>query len=537
MSKQSDRRRKARMIRAASEAADVIALDAPIEIVAAAGDDTKGPRRFTMLAYAGGKLKVSQYPFPIVVDLAGLEFRTPQLPTYFGHSDGSDASRLVGHSDRHDVSGGRLIVAGAMSAANDKAREVVATHDNGYQWQASIGVLPSRAHLQEIRAGDRVTVNGRQFTGPIIVARKSVLCHVAILPEGADKDTQVSIAATAAKGQPMTLQEFISTAFAGDVPTLTDKQTAILQAHYAKSGAMIEGAAGGLTFDVDAITAIHAKYLAAVEARAGTYAGKVNPAKIGEITAKTAADGSALLEAALTDERSAAWLAASLCKPQSQAAIELIHAERPTAPPVYGSRTDMNPQIIEAALCLNSGIEKPEAYFKEDVLEVANRGGRHPRGPVAPGMLAPHRNRQSAVSARPFAGAGHYAGDVACPAKSRFIGPCGYKSNRTPGSGKSADKKPLFNHSHYGGGAAPGVIRLTFAGNHGSQYCRLAPHATEVESAVAGGRTSSLPVRHVLCPRGLVSWSPWNPGGCAGFNYRAGERRCCCPGETTSDDY
>lgn len=386
MSKQSTRRRKARMIRAASQAAETIPFECPVTIAAAAGEDQKGPARLHMMAYAGGALELSAYPVPLVVDLAGMTPRTEQLPVYWGHDVGHDGTKLVGHTDQHDMSGGQLVVNGALSGATNYTTQILDSHKAGFKWQASIGASPTRADLEHVPAGRRVEVNGQQFVGPIIVARKSILRHIAILPEGADKQTHVSIAAGAAdadKEHDMKFDEWAKTLFGGESPELTDKQTATLQARYEKekdAGPPIEAGSNGKAaagpdapkFDVDAIVKTHKKHVATIEAKAGEYEGKIEAAVLAPIltTAKTKA--AELKLQALNEQKPDAWLEVALIRAESDAMLEMIRAERPTGPAIHGSSRDVKPEVIEAALCLSSDIQKPEDHFKEEVLEAAS---------------------------------------------------------------------------------------------------------------------------------------------------------------------
>ncbi len=387
MSKQSQRRKRAKLIRAAAEAKALIPFDGPITISAAAeGDTPKGPRRFEMLAYNGGELNVDQYPVPVVVDLDGMELRSQQIPTYFGHHRGDEGSKLVGHSDHHDKSGGRLAVSGVVSAATPFASQVTEAHDNGYQWQASVGVAPSRSDLEDIASGRTTTVNGRTFTGPVIVARKSILRHIAILPEGADKDTSLSIAAGAAQPQKESDMEFskwIEALFGGEVPELTEKQTATLQSRYdaeKKATPVIEGKAAdppAPEFDMRGTVLAYEKHVATVQAAAADYSDKIEASELGKIMTGANKKAAELKALALNEEKAPAWLECQLVKAHADTMVELVRAERPTAPAIHGSNRDIKPDVIEAALCLSAALPKPEEHFKDEVLDAADKNFRN----------------------------------------------------------------------------------------------------------------------------------------------------------------
>lgn len=374
--------RKIQKINAAAADPDAgLMLEGVLKIEAAAGDSNKA-RRFSLMAYGGGELLIGRYDLPVVVDLAGMSFRGKQLPTYYGHHDGSDGSRLLGHSDQHDKSSGKLVVSGVFSAATPFVNEILAAAENGYEWQASIGALPEAGRLQEIRAGKQVTVNGREFTGPIIVARKSVLRHIAILPEGADASTKVKIAAQAVntnqKEYDMKFNQWVES-MGLVLAELRDDQTEKLEAKYAAElkaaeGKMIEGQAKTVEppkFDLDACVATHRKYVAAIDARVEVYKDKIGAAELATIRAEAGTKAAEIKAQALNDEWPDAKMEVALVKAQADAEVALIRAERPKAPAIHASTRDVKPDAIEAAFCMAAGLRGVEKAFKPETLEAA----------------------------------------------------------------------------------------------------------------------------------------------------------------------
>ncbi len=172
-------------------------LTADLTIKAAAGK----ARRFTIDAYNGGRLVVAGFDLPIVVDLAGLESDGSNIPLLIDHE--STVESTLGLIQSVVNTGHVLKLKGVVTGTSDKARGVLASHDAGHEWQASIGC--SVEQQQEIPAGQTVSVNGQTFTGPLIIARRSVLKETSVLPCGADSSTQVNLAARAAilKGNTM----------------------------------------------------------------------------------------------------------------------------------------------------------------------------------------------------------------------------------------------------------------------------------------------------------------------------------------------
>src|SRR5690606_32449666 len=156
-----------------------IDITATPSIEAAAGDK---PKRFSMTAYNGGRLLIAGYRFPVVVELSSLKIARSSLPVHRDH----DTSRIVGHTESVQIVAGRIEVSGVLSGANEHAREVRESAGNGFPWEASIGARPGRVEL--VQAGAKVRVNGREFEGPVYVARGAVLGEISFVSRGGDED-------------------------------------------------------------------------------------------------------------------------------------------------------------------------------------------------------------------------------------------------------------------------------------------------------------------------------------------------------------
>ncbi|MCY2924686.1 MAG: hypothetical protein NT031_04485, partial [Planctomycetota bacterium] len=164
-------------------------LTAPMEILAeaaaapASGAEGGGqPRmaRFSMVAYTGGTMRIAGWRLPVVVDLAGLAIPSQSRSVRFSHDAGSG----VGHTDSIAVREGRLMATGVVSRDTPAAREVVTAAKNGFPWQASIGA--GIEQFETVREGQTVTVNGREFKGPVNVVRKATLGEISFVDLGAD---------------------------------------------------------------------------------------------------------------------------------------------------------------------------------------------------------------------------------------------------------------------------------------------------------------------------------------------------------------
>lgn len=170
---------------------DEITLTASATIHAAGNSaGTPHVRRFDMTAYTGAPMKLKGWSNPVVVDLTGVSGAGGTRPIFLNH----DEDRIVGHADKIDVGAREIHASGAISGAGDAAREVLTAHDNGFPWQASVGMRPDKTEL--LPQGQSAIINGRNFNGPLTIARKTTLGEISFVPLGADDQTSVAIAAT-----------------------------------------------------------------------------------------------------------------------------------------------------------------------------------------------------------------------------------------------------------------------------------------------------------------------------------------------------
>jgi hypothetical protein len=140
---------------------------------------------------------------------------------------GHEPDQIVGHTDKVEVTAQRIKVAGVISGVGDAAQEVTALAANGFPWQCSIGAsVQSREYVD---AGKTVTVNGRNFSGPVMVARKSTLGEVSFVPIGADQNTSAVVAAQ--QENAVNFESWLKAAGV-DVATLSDAAKKLLQAQY-----------------------------------------------------------------------------------------------------------------------------------------------------------------------------------------------------------------------------------------------------------------------------------------------------------------
>lgn len=173
---------------------------------------SKATLDFDLVAYTGAP--VSSWWGEFVIDIEGIETKS-QVPILREHA----RDRVVGWS-RETVKDDRgLVLSGSFTDKTDDGREVQTLAEDGFPWQASVGVSPRQ--ILEIKKGEIVTVNGREFAGPMEIWTKSLVGEVSVVSWGADNNTSMQLLSSdgervpvvvqhlEAKGEEqMTLQEF-----------------------------------------------------------------------------------------------------------------------------------------------------------------------------------------------------------------------------------------------------------------------------------------------------------------------------------------
>jgi hypothetical protein len=157
--------------------------------VEAAGEAEKQMPRFRMVAYTGGTMRINGFPHPVVVDLEGLAIDRQDIPVRLDHKP----HQGVGHTQRVAIENGQVVAEGLISRDTSWARDVAKSAVNGFPWQASIGAAVVDAEF--VPNGQRITVNGRTFAGPLHVVRQAVLKEISFVDSGADTATSARIAA------------------------------------------------------------------------------------------------------------------------------------------------------------------------------------------------------------------------------------------------------------------------------------------------------------------------------------------------------
>lgn len=181
---------------------ELVQFSAPVDIQAAKGEG-KRPA-FEIVAYTGIPMQTGAFYTPVIVELSGVKTVNPQIPILLDH----DPSRIVGQGTaKVDAV---IRVSGEVMGEDADSQKVTTLARNGFKWQASIGAQVTRREFLE--AGKKAFVNGREVTGPLMIARESILSEVSFVAIGADQQTSAAVAAShsARKGNDMNFEAWLT---------------------------------------------------------------------------------------------------------------------------------------------------------------------------------------------------------------------------------------------------------------------------------------------------------------------------------------
>lgn len=306
-----------------------------------AAADAAPLRRFSMIAYTGGAMSLSRWPHPVVVDLAGLAVPARSRPVLKDHNP----SLIVGHTDAISAQGADLLVTGVVSGAGPIAREIVESSRNGFPWQVSMGALAERVEF--VPKGRKAAANGREFEGPVLIARKATLGELSFVALGADENTNAQVAAAAAdiKENAVDFEKWLE-ARGFVAADLSEAQRTSLQAAYdaeQKQSEPPDDAAGGApkpVGDADIVAQMRAR--AAAETKRIAEIQGVCAGRHAGIEAKAIAEG---------------W-------DVTKTELEVLRAERPGVSGVRRGTEPSTGMALEAALLLKYRVAPEDRVAK-----------------------------------------------------------------------------------------------------------------------------------------------------------------------------
>jgi hypothetical protein len=289
-----------------------------LQAAEAAEEGKPALRKFSMVAYTGGAMRLGGWPYPVVVDLAGMRVTRKARPILKDH----DRASIVGHTDDIMVGDSRLEVAGVISGVGNTAQEVIATCENGVPWQASLGANADKVVF--IPEGKTANANNREFKGPVYIARKSTLGEVSFVALGADDDTEARIAA----GQSGDDEDLDSEQADDDSTDSDDSELDPVNASLDMGSKPKRPVTSGVVSKMRIEAAAESKRIAGIR--------KVCAGKHPEIEARALEEG---------------W---SVTKTE----LAVLRIERPKAPDQQASQPMYRREVLEAACCLSVGLDE-----------------------------------------------------------------------------------------------------------------------------------------------------------------------------------
>lgn len=193
---------------------------------AAAGGEKPSKRTFDMLGYSGGLLNLG-WGDPVVVNLAGMDVPSQQMPILLQHgylSFGSNILDAVLGQTTEIAKGNDLRATGQILGTSQFAKQAIALNDEGFNFQASIGADVLKTEY--VDDGTETTVNGQTFVGPLYVVSASRLREISFVVMGADHQTNARIAAALAAHSKETSMSAVNTTAAATIAAAATAATA-----------------------------------------------------------------------------------------------------------------------------------------------------------------------------------------------------------------------------------------------------------------------------------------------------------------------
>lgn len=157
-----------------------LAMDSPVEFLAPG--ESKGPD-FMINAYTGKP--VDRWWGKLAISIDGIKAKK-KMPVLRDH----DRGKIVGFSTEISKDGA-FTVSGNFSKKTSHAEDVRGLAEEGFPWQASIGVRALK--IVELKTGSDMMVNGKKLVGPAEVWMESEVYETSFVPLGADGDTSVAM--------------------------------------------------------------------------------------------------------------------------------------------------------------------------------------------------------------------------------------------------------------------------------------------------------------------------------------------------------
>ena len=158
-------------------------------------------RTFSGVAYGGGKIEGHWYWGDVVFDISKITMSAERVAALIDH----DRAQRCGYTTGYSTADNQFSVSGVL-LDNEFGNAVASESDQGFPWQMSVHLDPSRVEV--IESGS-VQVNGQTFSAPITIFRDSKLHEVTFTATGWDSTTTAKAFSKGdnQEGDPMDLQQ------------------------------------------------------------------------------------------------------------------------------------------------------------------------------------------------------------------------------------------------------------------------------------------------------------------------------------------
>jgi hypothetical protein len=200
-----------------------------VQILEASAGEAAQPARFSMVAYTGVPMRLEGFSAPVVIDLDSVQVPRQAVPALRNH----DPNRMAGHTTAIEVSPQRVKAAGVLSGLPEHTDEVRHTAKQGFPWQASLGASVEQpgGKMEFVARGESCKVNGRNWDGPLYVARGATIREISLVPMGADGNTSAAVAAAFHTGEAMNFEQWLQ-ARGFDPAKITEQEKTVLKAAF-----------------------------------------------------------------------------------------------------------------------------------------------------------------------------------------------------------------------------------------------------------------------------------------------------------------
>lgn len=150
-------------------------------------DSAEDKEFFSMKAYSGKPIKGHWLWGDLAIDVSGVQFNGKRFPILEQH----ELDKKIGVANKKpDISNNDIVFDKINLLSNETAQEFKGNLNDGFPYQASIGIRP--LVIEELSDGESAEVNGYKLKGPAAIIRKSNFREASVCVFGADPNTSVA---------------------------------------------------------------------------------------------------------------------------------------------------------------------------------------------------------------------------------------------------------------------------------------------------------------------------------------------------------